>query len=104
MTALAEASVAVGGHLACVQCMRALCVLTHAFPVPVFAPGCVAAPCGVRWACDGQCCGAPGGANIPEWRARSRDGDALGFRLPLPKEPSEEVTPAPARGVWPRGP
>lgn len=106
MTAQAEASVAIGGHWACVQCTHAVCVLrpvlTHTLPVHV--PGCVAAPCGVWWACIGQHCRALGGANIPEWQVCSRDGDAPGSRLPLPEQPSEEVTPALARGGWPRGP
>lgn len=71
-------------------------------------------PCACAWVC-----GSPlrclvgvhraarrplGGANIPEWQVCSRDGDAPGSRLPLPEQPSEEVTPAPARGGWPRGP
>ena len=110
MTAQAEATVAIGGHWACVQRTHVVCmlrpVLTHALPehVPGCVPGCVAAPCGVGWACIGQHCRVPGGANIPEWQVGSRDRAAPGSRLPLPQEPSEEVIPAPAQGAWPQGP
>ena len=100
MTVQAEASVAIGGHWACVQCTRAVCVLrpvlTHTLPV--------------AWVCA-WVCGSPlrclvgvhratlqGAGWCPEWQVCSRDRDALGSRLPLPEQPSEEVTLAPALG------